>query len=308
MKKDLQSQKKTRKKAKSRRKKKMNSKNIKVHLFLHKFFSASEIGLALLFFLLPYVALAAPITKEILINLTNAERKAQSIQVLGENEILNRVALNKARDIMEKQYFSHTSPEGKPFYKWIEESGYNYRYAGENLAIDFTESEEVMKAWMESPAHRDNILNKNYTQIGIGIMTGTFEDHTSTIVVQIFGQPYIKLETLGENLETRIKGASYYQELSDQNLIDQGLKNYSKPEIYRLDGENSGSGNAEEGKNKLTISLNNEADTGKNNFFPPLDILSLIIIFITALGTLITFLEKIKISAVNHPYRKQNTN
>jgi hypothetical protein len=64
-----------------------------------------------------------------------------------------------------------------------------YAHAGENLAIHFTDSTEVVEAWMKSPTHRENIVNGKYTEIGVGTAKGTYEGYDTVYVVQLFGAP-----------------------------------------------------------------------------------------------------------------------
>ena len=88
-----------------------------------------------------------------------------------------------------KGYFAHTSPDGHDPWYWFTREGYAYTYAGENLAVDFTDSAIVEEAWMNSPEHRANLLNGNYTEVGIAIAEGTFEGHPTTFVAEEFGTP-----------------------------------------------------------------------------------------------------------------------
>jgi hypothetical protein len=86
-------------------------------------------------------------------------------------------------------YFSHTGPDGKTPWQWISASGYQYQYAGENLAVRFINSTDVINAWMESPTHRANIVKPVYTQIGVGVAEGMYQGQPATYVVQYFGTP-----------------------------------------------------------------------------------------------------------------------
>lgn len=297
---------------------KMAYKNLKHSIFLIKHASI-EIGLITLFFLLPYIALAAPITKEIIINLTNKERSANNLQILNENKILDNVANNKAKDILEKQYFAHTNPDGKPFYKWVEEGGYNYNYAGENLAIDFDESEEILNAWMGSPAHRDNIINNNYTEIGIGIASGTFENHPSTIVVQIFGQPFITVTKLDNysNLEEQtfkplINGSSEKKAIinlpksKEIKLNDTSSENqiYIEPRYAQIVSKElvvSSTPDVEKTEGKKTITpliYNTDNTPDLKSFVPSFDVFLFVILSIIIISIYGSIMEKIKASFV----------
>ncbi len=182
----------------------MNSKTLKNYIILLRN-TSMEVGFIVLFFLLPFTALASPITKNLILNLTNKERMEENLNTLQENYKLSQAAEKKAKDILEKQYFAHTNPDGKPFYAWIEDSGYNYLYAGENLAIDFSSAEGVMDGWLKSPTHRANILSDNYSEIGISVEEGTFENHPTIVVVQTFGKPFTQITKLENYPSLEIK-------------------------------------------------------------------------------------------------------
>ncbi|HYF13190.1 MAG TPA: CAP domain-containing protein, partial [Candidatus Paceibacterota bacterium] len=132
--------------------------------------------------------LAAVLPAEV-IALTNSEREGNGLQSVRENPTLAAAAQAKAQDMAVKGYFSHVGPDGKEPWTWMREAGYNFQYAGENLAVRFNDSSEVVKAWMESPSHRANIVKAVYTDIGIGVAQGTFQGHSATFVVQYFGTP-----------------------------------------------------------------------------------------------------------------------
>jgi len=133
----------------------------------------------------------ANITKTTLVNLINQERSSLGIRPLTENQKLNEAASLKAKDILEKDYFSHQSPEGATPWYWFSKIGYNYKYAGENLAIGFLNSEDVYKAWVNSISHKENIINPNYKEIGTAVLTGDYEGNNMTVIVQFFGSPKI---------------------------------------------------------------------------------------------------------------------
>jgi len=122
-----------------------------------------------------------------LINLTNQYRLDHGLNQLIPNPRLTQAAINKAHDILANNYFNHTSPSGKRFSAWIKEVGYPYLYAGENLAIDFTNTEELFNAWIKSDKHRENIERPNFQEIGIASLTGIFDKKKTNVVVQFFG-------------------------------------------------------------------------------------------------------------------------
>lgn len=131
----------------------------------------------------------ADITKTALVRLLNQERGSLGIQSLNESQKLNEAAYLKARDMIEKDYFSHQSPDGLSPWYWFKQVGYNYKSAGENLAIGFLDSEEVNQAWLDSPSHKANLLNPDYNEVGIAIARGDFQGNKTTVVVQLFGTP-----------------------------------------------------------------------------------------------------------------------
>lgn len=143
-------------------------------------------------------AYSSAITTENIISLTNASRKDFSLNALSENPILDKAAQAKADDMLAKGYFAHNTPDGKTPWDFITGAGYSYLSAGENLAVNFTEAESVQTAWMNSPGHKANILNKIFEDIGIGISQGQYQGHTAIFVVQEFGTPAEQKVTLTE--------------------------------------------------------------------------------------------------------------
>lgn len=131
----------------------------------------------------------AAVISSVLVELTNTERSAQGLGTLTVNPVLTAVAEAKAADMAAKGYFAHTSPEGLTPWHWFKEKNYKFLYAGENLAVDFTESSDVERAWMNSPTHRANVVGTQFTEIGIATAQGTYQGRPTTFVVQVFGTP-----------------------------------------------------------------------------------------------------------------------
>ncbi|MBI3231975.1 MAG: hypothetical protein HYZ51_02760 [Candidatus Doudnabacteria bacterium] len=132
---------------------------------------------------------SSAITSENVFNLTNQSRTSFGLKSLTQNPVLSQAAQFKADDMAKKGYFSHTSPDGRLPWSFIQGAGYNYIMAGENLAVNFFEAESMSQAWMNSESHKANILNKNFEEIGIGIAEGQYGGKTSIFVVQMFGVP-----------------------------------------------------------------------------------------------------------------------
>ncbi len=133
------------------------------------------------------------------VDLTNDERTDLNQAPLVRNSTLDEAARMKAKHMAENEYFSHYSPDGVSPWYWFDESGYVYAHAGENLAIHFTDSSEVVEAWMKSPTHRQNIVNGLYTEIGVGTAKGKYEGYDTVYVVQLFGAPGV---TVPASVET----------------------------------------------------------------------------------------------------------
>lgn len=138
--------------------------------------------------------LEANILSQDIITATNEKRTENLKKVLQSNSLLTKAAQAKADDMAAKGYFSHTSPDGKQFPEWIQESGYDYLYAGENLAVKFTTLSSLINGWMNSEFHRKNILSDQYSETGIGIAEGKYNGEKTTFYVQIFAEPKISLE------------------------------------------------------------------------------------------------------------------
>jgi len=167
------------------------------HLLKHRVLVGYSVCLVLLKVLAIVAPVALPssslyssaITPQNIIDLTNQTRTNLNLANLSVSEKLMQAAAAKAQDMVKHQYFAHVSPSAVTPWSWMIEQGYKYRYAGENLAVHFTTAEGVQEGWLASPSHRANIVNKNYTEIGVGVANGEFEGYPTTFVVQMFGTP-----------------------------------------------------------------------------------------------------------------------
>jgi hypothetical protein len=137
----------------------------------------------------------ADVSKTDLLELINGQRTALGLKALGQNTKLDQAAMLKAKDMLDNGYFAHQSPNGITPWFWFKKIGYNYKYAGENLAIGFTESVDVYTAWFNSDSHKENFLNRNYNEIGTAILTGDFDGSQVTIVVQLFGTQKVQVNS-----------------------------------------------------------------------------------------------------------------
>ena len=122
-----------------------------------------------------------------IISLTNQKRAENGLPALSSNGQLASAASAKAGDMFGNNYWSHNSPQGKTPWTFISSAGYKYIYAGENLARDFSDASAVVNAWMNSPSHRENIMDKNFKEIGVAVADGKLDGREGILVVQMFG-------------------------------------------------------------------------------------------------------------------------
>lgn len=135
------------------------------------------------------IVCASEISPQNVVKFVNLSRVEAGLAPLVENQILTKIANDKAQDMLDKKYFAHSSPDGISPWYWFEKEEYDYKYAGENLAIDFVSAEAEHKAWMGSEKHRQNILNNHYSEIGVAVAAGEIDGHMSIFTVQVFGTP-----------------------------------------------------------------------------------------------------------------------
>ncbi|MEK7499365.1 MAG: CAP domain-containing protein [Patescibacteria group bacterium] len=152
-------------------------------LILAKIVAVSAIALT------PNIAELSTITDSSMVQLTNKARTDAGLPPLTISSELTGAAKQKGQDMLKHQYFAHISPSGTTPWFWMKKTGYSYTVAGENLAIDFLDAEDVVTAWLNSPTHKANLLHKEYTQTGIAVVSGEFQGGTSVIVVHMFGKP-----------------------------------------------------------------------------------------------------------------------
>jgi uncharacterized protein YkwD len=141
-----------------------------------------------------------------IIRTTNAERAKYNLKPLTEKNILNSSAIFKANDLNTLKYFEHKSPSGKDIGNLASQFGYEYVTIGENLAMGNFESEDaIVEAWMNSPGHRANILNPKYTQIGVGLILGTWQGQPVWFAVQHFGKPLSDCPNIDKSLKSLVE-------------------------------------------------------------------------------------------------------
>ncbi len=153
----------------------------------------TKIGLFVAVFTAVIVSTVIPTKAEAIgstqiINLINQQRAMNGVSALTNNSQLSASAYAKANDMCVNQYWAHTSPSGVTPWYFIDQSGYKYSTAAENLAEGFSSDTATVTGWMNSTGHRKNILNATFKDIGVGVVTcPSFLGNQSDIVVAHFG-------------------------------------------------------------------------------------------------------------------------
>ncbi|HNZ86136.1 MAG TPA: CAP domain-containing protein [bacterium] len=136
---------------------------------------------------------------EKIIELVNKERINNNSQSLRINKQLMEAANNKAKYLIDNNIFEHNS-NNKKFSDWVKEVDYDYSFIGENLAENFKNSETAVNAWLNSPSHKENMLNNNFTETGVAVI----QKNNRIIVVQIFGRPISKQLPIEKTIKNHI--------------------------------------------------------------------------------------------------------
>ena len=169
-----------------------------------------------------------------IIKLTNIERQKKGVKILKENSLLDKIAKERLEDMFRQGYFEHISPQGTSVSDIAKTDGYDYLLIGENIALgNFKSSVQLVTAWMESPGHKENILNPQFLEIGVFAKEGSYNGTNMIIGVQIFGNPSSSCSYPDANLKTKIE-----TEINEVN----GLVTTSKRYIAELEALDSGSG------------------------------------------------------------------
>ena len=158
------------------------------------------------------LAYATEISSSELLQATNNNRLAKNKPTLSLNPKLSEAATTKAQDMADRNYWSHNTPDGKAPWHFIDTAGYSYKKAGENLAYGFTTSADTVNGWMNSPTHRDNMLDDSFTEVGFGFVNASDynESGKETIVVAMYASPGIEQPStaLGESTDNGAIGTS----------------------------------------------------------------------------------------------------
>jgi hypothetical protein len=123
-----------------------------------------------------------------ILSIVNAVRQENNLSPLRLQPTLSQAAEAKANAMIATNSWSHNTPTQTPW-DFIDQTGYTYAIAGENLAKDFTDPKAVVEAWLNSPSHRENLLNGEYTETGVAVIQGDFQQkQNTTLVVQFLAR------------------------------------------------------------------------------------------------------------------------
>ncbi len=163
-----------------------------LHSHIMLFIAVAVVAFQLILRLLssPQVAVlgyAANISPQKVVELTNEARARVGANPLAFSDVLSEAARKKGLDMLAKDYWAHTAPDGTEPWDFFHSAGYSYRYAGENLARDFENPSDAIAAWLASPSHKENLLSAKYNEIGIAVVEGDLDGKDTTLIVQFFG-------------------------------------------------------------------------------------------------------------------------
>lgn len=205
----------------------------------------------------------ALLTAEGVVNWTNQQRNTNNLPSLTVNSKLSQAAALKVKDMFDKQYFEHISPDNKGPSDLAKKVGYDYIIIGENLALgNFKDDQTLVEAWMNSPGHRANILNNKFLEIGVAVGKGTFEGNQTWLAVQEFGKPASACPQVNMLLKNQING-----ELAESDTLEAQIKQ-RKAELESLNPQTKEEVNNYNQKvkeyNDLIRIYNNKIDILKN--------------------------------------------
>lgn len=186
-----------------------------------------------------------------LLDETNVQRSSEGLTGLALNTKLNSAAQAKAEDMAARNYWSHNTPEGNPPWVFFSNVGYDYKAAGENLAYGFESSNSTVIAWMNSPGHRANIMNSNFSEVGFGIVdVPNYQDAgEQTIVVAMYGAPQVASAPVTQTPQAQApepQAQEAVQQPVTQSQSETALETNQVPEIVTaVDAQNELAANSQ---------------------------------------------------------------
>jgi FtsZ-binding cell division protein ZapB len=173
---------------------------------------------------------------------TNKERLKLGIVALSENNTLNKVAEEKVNDMIDNQYFEHRSPDGVEVGGLATRVGYKYIAVGENLAMgNFSDDKTIVNGWMESPDHKENILNPGYLEIGVAAKNGFYHGNETWLAVQVFGLPEWACPGVDKNIILKVEQGNETLSLlkSEIDSLKKEIDNSYNPDKKKINEYNN---------------------------------------------------------------------
>lgn len=176
------------------------------------------------------LAYATSMSIDQLLTATNEHRKQQGSGTLKISQNLNDAAQAKANDMVARNYWSHNTPDGQEPWIFLNHAGYKYLRAGENLAYGFNSSDDTVVGWINSPPHKANLLDENFTEVGFGFANGKNfnESGPETVVVAMYGKPQ-QLSTGNASSNTSLENTINSESLSEQSNMSVNAVTTDKP-------------------------------------------------------------------------------
>ncbi len=151
--------------------------------------SMRRVFFAILLLAITVPSVASDITPRSVIAAMNVYRLRYGLPLLREDPRLAKAANERLSDMEDLEYWGHESPDGRSPFVWLKPAGYDYQYAGENLAAGFETTELLVASWMESPGHRSNILSLLYEDCGVAVVDGATTGRAAgRSIVVLFGR------------------------------------------------------------------------------------------------------------------------
>lgn len=158
-----------------------------------------------------------------IIALVNQERQKQNLPALKPNEKLDRAAQAKLSNMFVYQYWDHLSPSQTPPWTFILNAGYDYAYAGENLARDFVDNAKLVESWMNSPEHKANIMSPYYQDTSVIFGSGTIDGQETVLIIQMFGKAYTDQDYIDAGVNPPRQFSDQSQSLVSQKNFNSNL-------------------------------------------------------------------------------------
>lgn len=138
---------------------------------------------------IPFGAESSGVSGASVVDATNAARASAALPLVEPDILLTHAAQNRADELVGDGRFDHRRSDGSSFVGAVVAMRYPYHRVAENLAKNYLHSDDVVRGWLGSPAHREQLLRSEYRHIGIGIATGVVDGVPTTIIVELLGQP-----------------------------------------------------------------------------------------------------------------------